>query len=553
MPYDGFVMNSFINNSQFIVGNFLKNIYFKKNVLYFSFSKNDLKVSLNPNYSYLTFERRDIPQDTKKHYFVDFLRSRVRNSRIIKFEQIEFERTAKLVLEKNDEIGEKHVYEVYIDIMGKHSNVIIVENNKILDAYKRIKTRFRDIIPGETFILYTGSKVNPLKNLVDLYNISENFNGRVSEFIFKNIQGFSKVTAKEVLHRCGLEDDQFSVKYLKKIIDTIENLMYEFQKGKIYLYYENNKPYEISAFLLNHLELDYETFDEPDSAISKFFEWHEQKSYVFQQKHFLESIVEKNIEKNETILSKLNYEIEKNMRYEEFRKWGELLKAYFYIIDDSRKEVELEDWETGERITIPLDENLTPIENSNKYFKLYNRMKNKLKGLKKRKKEIENELNYLYQLWYSLDDAQDIKEIEEIKNEMVETGLIKEKKQKRKIKKSEPRKIIYNGYTILIGRNNKQNDELVKKSSDEDIWLHAHGMPGAHVVIKTGGNVVNEDTLLFAAQLAAGYSKGKNSSNVPVDYTKIKYVRKTKNLKPGMVLYSNYKTLYVDPRRLENV
>lgn len=555
MPYDGFVMNKFINQAQFIVGSFLKNIYYKKNTMYFSFSNVDLKISLNPNFSYMTFEKRMLSQDMKKHYFVDFLRSRIKNSKILSFEQFDFERTAKLVLEKNDEIGVTHKYEIYTDIMGKHSNIIIVENNKILDAYRRITTRYRNIIPGEKFKLFEGSKINPKTDLDKLFSFAKAFDGKKSEFIFKNIQGFSKITANEVLYRANLEDKKFSFDDLEIIVKTVEELMREFEENKLYIYFENNQPFEISAFKLNHLGMEYKILDDISKAISFFFEWIEQKSYLFQVKKNLENIVIKKIEKLENILTKIEKEIRKNSDYEKYKKWGELLKAYFYQINDFQKEVELEDWNTGEKINIPLEKDKNPIENANNYFRIYNRKKTKLKGLLERKEYLEKELDYLYQLWYSINEIENTKDVEEIKKELIEYGLIKEKKGKRKkkIEKSLPRKTIYNGFTIYIGKNNRQNDELVKKSSKEDIWLHSHGMPGAHVVIKSEGKDIDMETLKFAAQLAAGYSKGKNSTNVPVDYTKIKHVRKTKDLKPGMVLYDNYKTIYVNPRRLEDV
>ncbi|MBO8160039.1 MAG: NFACT family protein [Thermosipho sp. (in: Bacteria)] len=554
MPYDGFVMNTFLDNvSRTLQGSILRNVYYKKNVFYFSFQNRDLKISLNPNYSYITFEKRNIPNDTKSHYFLEYLRSRIRNSKVNLVKQFGLERTVKFEIEKNDEIGTKHIYDIYIDIMGKHSNIIIVENGKILDAYKRIKTRYRNILPGEDFKLYVSNKINPLTELEKLFEFSNNFEGKISEFIYKNIQGFSKITAREVIFRAGIEDEKFEKVHLEIIKPVIKDLISEFLKKHLYIYYEKNKPYELSAFLLKHLGLDYQIYEEIDKAIIEFFEWHEQRSFIIQKKKNLENVIVKNISKIENTLAKINNELEKTKDYDKYRKWGELLKAYFYEIDTNLDLVELVDWETGEKVEIPLESGKSPIEIANKYFKMYNKLKTKIKGLIERKKILERELDYLYQLWYTLNDSEKEFEINEIQSEMIEIGLIKEKKKKIQTRKSEPRKVIYNGYTIIIGKNNKQNDELVRNSSDDDLWFHAHEMPGAHVVIKNNKNLVDEDTIIFAAQLAAGYSKGKNSSKVPVDYTKIKYVRKTKGLKPGMVLYSNYKTLYVNPRRLENV
>ena len=141
--------------------------------------------------------------------------------------------------------------------------------------------------------------------------------------------------------------------------------------------------------------------------------------------------------------------------------------------------------------------------------------------------------------------------LEEIEEEMREFGLLKEKKERKKERRSRFRETEYMGFKILVGRNNKQNDELVRNSSKEDLWFHAHEMPGAHVVVKTEGKNVPQEVIEYAASLAAGYSRGKDSGKVLVDYTFIKYVRKPKGFKPGMVIYTNYKTILVQPRRLE--
>ncbi len=162
------------------------------------------------------------------------------------------------------------------------------------------------------------------------------------------------------------------------------------------------------------------------------------------------------------------------------------------------------------------------------------------------------ELEYLYQLWQTLEDSEDLENLEEIKNEMVQAGLLKPGKREkaRESKRSQPRRVFYQGFVILVGKNNVQNDELVREASPDDLWLHAREIPGAHVVVKTGGREVPENVLRYAASLAAGYSKGKDSGRVPVDYTRIRYVRKPKGFKPGMVIYRNHKTVFVEPRRI---
>ena len=171
--------------------------------------------------------------------------------------------------------------------------------------------------------------------------------------------------------------------------------------------------------------------------------------------------------------------------------------------------------------------------------------------MKSRVPEIERELEYLYQLWQTIIDSEDEETLKEIEDEMISEGIIKVKKKRKREVVSKPREIFFKGFKILIGKNNKQNDSLVRSASDDDLWFHAREMPGAHVVLKVEGKTLDEEVIEYAASLAAGYSRGKLSGNVPVDYTKIKYVSKPKGAKPGLVVYRNHKTLVVKPCRLE--
>ncbi|MBT1248405.1 MULTISPECIES: NFACT family protein [unclassified Thermosipho (in: thermotogales)] len=532
MPYDGFVMKRFVDYArEKLLNAHIRNFYYKNNVVYINFQRFDLKVSLNPNFSYITFEKRNLPQDPKRHYFVEYLRSRLRGGIVFDVIDFQFERTLKLVVFKTDEVGEKHVYELYIDIMGKHSNIILVENGLILDAYKRIKNRYRTIYPGEKFIVYKSEKITP-------YEVKDESDVGM---LYKRVQGFSKITVRELMFR--MQNTSFN--------EALKSILNDFEKGCLFLYYENNMPVEISAFPLHHLQISGKRHcDKIEDAINVFFEFKEQKSVLFQMKKNLENVIVKRIIKIENALEKINKELEKAKNYDDYRKYGELLKAYYYEVPKGVDRVELVDWETQETVSVELDKNKNAIENANFYFKKYNKLKVKVKGLMRRKQYLEKELDYLYQLWYTLDEVNEFNELEDIRNEMENVGLVRSKKRKKMCKESEPIKVEYDGYVIYIGKNNKQNDMLVRDSNDEDIWFHASGMPGAHVIIKYAGKEINQDVIEYAASLAAGYSKGKNSGKVPVDYTKAKNVRKTKGLKPGLVLYSNYKTLFVEPRRL---
>ncbi len=559
MPFDGFVMKTVVEEVRnSVLGQNVRNIYLYDKVIYFSFDKGDLKISLNPNYSHISFTDH-VVKEPDKHTFVELLRSRIRGGKVTELTTNGYERTMVMKLRKFDEIGEKHEYEIYFDIMGKHSNAVLVENGLIIDAYKRIETRVRKIFPGEPFMLFTSGKLPidevTLEKLTDAFHRFQDKQRMISEFIYSTIQGFSKQTAEELLFRSEVEDKPLSLvdnSDLENLVEGLSSISEEVSQKVIYIYYENEQPTDISAFRL-HKYNDLKRCENAISCINEYFDFVEKKDKLIQKRTQLLSIVNNRISSLEDVLTQIEKEREECLESDKYRKYGELIKAYSYQIPHGVDSVEVFDWETNQHVVVPLEPHLSPIENSVKYFKLYNKLKKKLEGLSEREIVLKRELEYLKQLQDTIENAETFEELEEIEEEMIENDLIK-KTHKRKSGKSkteqarsEPRKYMYNGFTILVGRNNKQNDELVRKSSEHDIWLHVQGMPGAHVVIKTNGKPVDEDVLLYAAKLAAQFSKGKYSTKVPVDYTYIKYVKKPRGFKPGLVLYSNFKTLFVTP------
>jgi len=557
MPFDGFVMNIAVQSlSEKIIGNNIRNIYLDNKVIYFSFDKGDLKISLHPNYSHISFTER-IVKEPEKHSFVELLRSRIRGGKITEIITNGYERTMIMRIKKIDEIGQRHDYEIYVDIMGKHSNMILVEDGSIVDAYKRIETRFRNIYPGEKFVLFGTEKLKiedvDYQLLCGLVESFQNKNKKITEFIYSTLQGFSKQTAEELLFRADLDDKPLSEilpSEIEKLFAGLSAISEELKRKNIYLYYENNIPSDLSAFRI-HKYKDIKSCDDIIRCINEYFSHLETKDKLNQKRAQLLSIVNSRISSHEEILQQLEKERAECLEADKYRKYGELIKAYSYQIPHGVDSIELVDWETNDAIDVPLEPHLSPIENSVKYFKLYNKMKKKAEGLSERVEILERELAYLKQLQNTIENAENLVELEEIEEEMIENDLIKLKHSKKKSHsipvKSEPRKYTYNGFIIYVGRNNRQNDELVKKSTEHDIWLHVQGMPGAHVVIKTNGKSVDEDVLFYAARLAAYFSKGKYSTKVPVDYTYIKYVKKPRGFKPGLVLYSNFKTLFVTP------
>ncbi len=259
------------------------------------------------------------------------------------------------------------------------------------------------------------------------------------------------------------------------------------------------------------------------------------------------------VEKKLNILKKTLIECEEKQKY---NLYGELITANIYNIRKGDKEVEALNYysEEEEYIKIPLDVNKTPSENAQKYFKKYNKLKAAEENAYIQIELAEEEDEYLQSVLSNIENADNYKDLEDIKNELVETGYIAFKKS-MKSKKTKPSKPLHfissDGIDIYVGKNNLENDYLTLKfAHNNDIWLHIKNIPGSHVIIKNLGEVP-DSTLLEAATLAAFYSKGKNSTKVPIDYTEIRNVKKMAKGKPGMVTYSTNKTIYVDPIKLD--
>lgn len=521
MPFDGLVLYKVLREvKEHVIGERIRNIY--QPVYYqvlLQLSNNYLLFSLqNPSYMLLLAEKPDIPMEPA--HFAQFLRKRIRNGRILQVEQLGLDRLGFIEIESyDDERSEKVIYKLYFELMGRNSNLILVnEEGKIEEAYKHVHDDFRPILPGAKFIpYYDDSKLNILRDDVSI----------LADSFLNNLMGFSK-KSKDFLKIIGVE---------KAIQDLNDSHLYFFK--------DNNK---FDAVAITPNNYSYEKLT-PSEAILKVFQERANQSRFLEIKRYLEKNVNNFIERSEKTKDLILKDLSEEELLEELETKGKLLQSYLFKIKKGDKYLPVIDWNSGLEIVIEIDPLLSPTQNLEKYYKEVKRIKKKVEFAKERIKEINNELDYLYQLLETISSAQDIETLIEIREEMKEQGLIRDtKKQQRERKiKSTYRKFEYEGFEILVGKNNKQNDDLTRSASREDIWLHTHEIPGSHVIIKSAGRQVPEDVINYAAKIAATFSKAKMSSNVAVDYTQRKNVWKPKGAKPGMWLYENYETVIVEP------
>ena len=498
--------------------------------------------------------------------FCMVMRKHLQSGKIIKIEQPDFDRILNIYVESLNELGDYSVKKLVLEIMGRHSNIILSdENNTILDCIKHIghdTSSVREVLPGREYTLPPSQgKINTLE--LDNNNFNEvlenNPSFEIQSVIYKNYTGISPIAASEICYRANvngstpveaLTDIQKEIvfnKFAELVEDIKANRFYPEsitnEKGKTIDF----SPIEMTQF--NGLEI--KKYTSISELIESFYANRDFAYRIGQKTQDLRKLITQNIER---CIRKKDIQMQtlrsiKNR--DELRLKGELLTANIYSIKKGMTTVELPNYysENQELVAIELDSNKTPSENAQKYYKAYNKAKRTFEALKDQIKSNDEELAYLESVLTSVNNCTDEQDVKEIRRELREEGYVKKvKNQKDKSKKhSVPLHFIsQDGFDIYVGKNNIQNDELTLKfARPRDIWMHTKNIPGSHVIIVANGQTIPDTTLNEGAMLSAFYSKAKNSSKVPVDYTEKKNVKKPNGSKPGFVIYETNKTAYI--------
>ena len=522
-----------------------------------------LLISSSSNYPRLHFTTINKINPLKAPVFCMVLRKYLIGGKIIDITQYSTDRIISIDIENKDELGFDSKYSLIVEIMARHSNITLVRkrDNKIMESIKHIhsnKNSYRVLYPGATFIMPpTSNKLNPfsftkeeLKNLLkENINFNESIFSKIITGVGKNLSNDLFIEYKNKFNDLTIDNlSLFITDYFKNILEDNKNILF-FKDGKVVDFYFKD------LISLNNCEKKY--FDSHSDTLDNFYATKDKQDRLHSKGLDIQRLINTNIErclKKIKILEKTLKECEAK---EDYRIKGELLTSYIYGFKKGDKDVSVLNYysENEEYLKISLDENKTPSENIQFYFKKYNKLKNAEEASINQLSINEDELNYLNSVLTSLETADNYADIEEIKKELIETGYVRfrKEKNKNKIKTNKPLHFISSdGIDIYVGKNNIQNDYLTLKFAEKtDTWLHTKIIPGSHVIIK--GKNITESTLLEAATLAAFYSKGKNSTKVPVDYTLVKNVKKPSGAKPGMVIYSTNKTLYIDPPKNINL
>ena len=482
--------------------------------------------------------------------FCMLLRKHLQGGRITEITQKDSERIIEISLETLNELGFTMSKKLIFEIMGKHSNIVLMDiaSGKIIDSIKRVSfdvNRMRQILPGMIY------QYPPAQDKIPFLEISaEQLEALPADgkAILRSVGGIAPAFAEELALRAGVQRSG----YLSDVLAAIESPNHA--DARVYLD-ESGAPIDFYPVPLSELEENcrVERFGDLSSAMEFYFGKKESSNQGRQKSHDLIRSVNALLDKMYLKKKRLSEDLLKAENSEDLRLYGELLTANIHLIQPGMKSVEVTNYYDGSTLTIPLDVKLSPSKNAQHYFKKYGKSKTAIKEKQIQLDENEAEIKYLESVLSFLENTDDVVEIESIRAELVETGYIRRRRQaggfkEKKYKPAPYRYTLSNGMSVLVGRNNKENDILTfKTAGNKDLWLHTKDIPGSHVIVQSGGAELDEEAVWEAAAIAAYHSKARTSENVPVDYVQIKYVKKPAGAKPGMVIFTNNRTVYVNP------
>ena len=535
MAYDGIMMSRVVDQlqNQITRGRINKIYQISQYELLFqvrSQSKNmKLLISIHPMYARVQLTQLTFPTPPSPNSLTMLLRKHLDGAYIESIRQIEYDRIIDITFIGTNELKDQVKYHMYIEIMGKHSNVIVThENQKIIDCLKRVSLSLntqRILQPGAMYQLppmthkkdpFT-SVYEPTQSLTSIY------------------QGFSPELSREVLYRID-QGEKF-----EEIMAMIQN------SQSLYIHKDSHKEY-FHVIPLTHLQLEsteYSLFD----GLDQHYDLIDQKDRIKQQTSDLNKYIHNEYQKNLTKLHKLEKELFDSQNSDEYRIKGDLLFSNLHLIQKGQKEVTVDNYYDGTQLTISLDERFDGKTNANRYYAKYQKAKNALQHLNEQIALTQDEINYFDTLITQMEQATYYDALE-IKEELENLGYLKKKKIKQVHRQKKKLHIetylTKDNITIYVGKNNLQNDYLTfKMASRYDTWFHVKDMPGSHVVVHS--DELDEYTIRLASTMAAYFSKGRNSSSVPVNYTLIKTLKKPQGAKPGKVILNHYSTIYIDP------
>ena len=509
-----------------------------------------LYASVNPAAARIHFIENSLQNPPAPLPFCMLLRNHIQGARVTDVAQVGSERIIEISLETLNELGFTVSKKLIFEIMGKHSNIVLLDisSGKIIDCIKHVSidvNRVRQLLPGIIYKYPPAQDKIPFKELLPEGSPSV-FLPPEAKAIQRTVGGVSPSFAQEM----AASEDPLS--FLRSAARIIE-------EGRFYpVVYSDDKgsPKEFHILPLSEYEdvCQKKEFDSLSLCLEYYYAHKQSSNKLHQKASDLERSVSSQLDKLYLKEQRLREDLLKAENSESLRLYGELLTANIHQVRPGDKSTSVINYYDGSTVNIPLDPRLSPSKNAQQYFKKYGKAKTAVKEKQFQLRTNESDIKYLDSVMSYLKNASDVSEIEALRRELEETGYLRKRKipggfKEKKISSKPYRYILPGGCEVLVGRNNRENDILTfKTASSRDIWMHTKDIPGSHVIVKTSCEEISDEDLYAAASIAAYHSKGRESENVPVDYVRVKYVKKPAGAKPGMVIFTNNKTVWVDPK-----
>ncbi len=522
-----------------------------------------ISASASLPFVYLTQENK--PSPLQAPTFCMVLRKHIANGKILRIYQPGLERIIHFEVEHLNELGDLCRKTLIVELMGKHSNIIFChEDGTIIDSIKRISSAtssLREVLPGRQYFIPAtqGEKHNPLEaDRESVASVLAAAPTTIVKALYTSYTGLSPLMASEIAYRSGIDSDAPVASLSENELLHLANQFVYFMEDIKEHHYKPNivrkgkEPIDFASVPLTLYEA-YESseFDTISEVLESYYSEKNVYTRIRQKSVDLRKIVSTALERN---VKKYDLQIKQQRdaeKKEKYKLYGELLQAYGYGIEAGVKFVEVENYyDNNALIKIPLDESLSALENSKKYFEKYGKLKRTSEALDSLIEETHNQILHLESIQNALDIAVSSDDLVQIKQELSEYGFIKKNynNKKEKVKSKPFHYRSSDGYDIYVGKNNYQNDELsFKLATGNDWWFHAKGMPGSHVIVKAYGDELPDRVFEEAGRLAGYYSKGRDNEKIEIDYLQKKNLKKPSGAAPGFVVYYTNYSLIVSP------
>lgn len=517
---------------------------------------NDFRVQLTN----LNFNHPQTPSP-----FAMLLRKHLSGGKIARIVQEGIDRVLRIVVNKKPEVEDEQAAmvekELVVELTGRSSNVILVQGDQILGVLNENKHREPPLQIGRRYTLPPGGdKLKPFNLQREQFqaffdSMDEN---PIWRRLMNNVEGIGPTIAKEIPTRTQIPPDKLHLtdSDLGNLWTETSELFTQLQDpgGSPIVYQEDGLPTEFSSIpLVLYQDNQKLTFDSWQKALDYFYKEKEIGYSTSDLDQELEDVIEDELNRIKGALKNVKEQLKETEEREKYKQAGDLILANLNQIRPKAKRVQVEDfYNEGKTRTINLDPSISPEDNAQKYYEKYKKLKRGRTKLKNRQRSLNKELKFISERKDELDEADTKEELVSLERTLTERGYIEEESEETTQDRSKPKEYWVKGYKIMVGRNARQNDKLVRTASRDDIWFHVRNYAGAHVIVVTDGrpDMVPEEVIEKAAQLAAYNSKARASSKVMVSFTQAKYVNKPKGAKPGLVRITHEKTVAVNPREV---